>query len=323
MKALCVFSGGLDSMLASSIVRAQGIMVQALFFETPFFSPERAKKSAAEIRLPLKVVDITERHLEIVRNPKHGYGENMNPCIDCHALMIRCAGELLEGEGANFIITGEVLGQRPMSQNRKALDIVEAESECGGILLRPLSAKRLPMTTPEREGWVDRKRLLNLSGRSRKPQMALAEKFGIKDYPSPAGGCLLTDKGFSNRLKDLFTNSDEVDVREIELLKVGRHFRVSPGIKFIVGRNQRENQAIQNLATSGDLILKSTSCPGPTVLAPGDLPGEAVTLAASLAASYSDVDEGGEAEIRIEGRGKNSVVSARARKKEEFKNYLI
>ena len=165
MKALCVFSGGLDSMLASELIRVQGIDVLALFFETPFFTSPRAKKSAENINLPLKIIDITERHLEVVKNPHHGYGENMNPCIDCHTLMIQKAGELLVEEGASFIITGEVLGQRPMSQNRKALSIVSSGSGFQGLVLRPLSAKLLNITIPEKEKWVKRDKLMDFSGR--------------------------------------------------------------------------------------------------------------------------------------------------------------
>ena len=175
-------------MLAAELIRAQGIEVLALFFETPFFASPKARKSAQSIDLPIKVVDITDRHMQMLKNPKHGYGGHMNPCIDCHTLMIRIAGEMLEQEGASFIITGEVLGQRPMSQNLKALSMVAFESGFQKLLLRPLSAKRLPVTLPEEKGWVDREKLLGFSGRSRKPQMELARRLDMKDYPSTAGG---------------------------------------------------------------------------------------------------------------------------------------
>lgn len=217
MKALSVFSGGLDSMLATQLIRAQNIDVQAIFFETPFFSPNKAAKSAETIGVPFTVIDITEEHLEIVKKPVHGHGGNMNPCIDCHALMFRTALKMLEQENAGFIFTGEVLGQRPMSQNRKALDIIEKEVGVEGLVVRPLSAKCLPVTIPEKKGWIDREKLMGLSGRSRKPQIKLAEEFNIKEYPSPAGGCLLTDKIFSNRLRDLFSSENGFEIREIEL----------------------------------------------------------------------------------------------------------
>ncbi|MEJ2726735.1 MAG: tRNA 4-thiouridine(8) synthase ThiI [Deltaproteobacteria bacterium] len=235
MKALAVFSGGLDSMLAVKLILAQGIEVLGLFFETPFFTSGKARTFAASINLPLKVIDLTEPHLDLVKNPKHGYGGNMNPCIDCHALMLRKAGDMLEQERAGFIVTGEVLGQRPMSQNKKALLLVAAESGYGNLVLRPLSAKRLPVTVPEEKGWVRRQELLDIFGRSRKPQMELARTFGITEYPSPAGGCLLTDQVFSKRLKDLFSSRPSPALREIEVLKVGRHFRIGPHTKLVVG----------------------------------------------------------------------------------------
>ena len=263
MKALAVFSGGLDSMLAAELIRSQGIDVLGLFFETPFFTSTRARRSAEVNRLPLKVIDLTEPHLEVVRNPRHGYGENMNPCIDCHALMLREAGDRLTGEGADFIITGEVLGQRPMSQNLRALSTVASWSGYQGLVLRPLSAKLLLPTVPEEKGWVDRDTLMGFSGRSRKPQMELARTFHITEYPSPAGGCLLTDPIFSRRLRDLLSSTPRCDVREIELLKVGRHFRFGQKTKAVVGRNKKENEEILSLAGEMDLVIKVDSVPGP------------------------------------------------------------
>jgi len=303
MKALLVFSGGLDSLLAAQVIRAQGIDVLGLFFETPFFSSEKAKQSAAEILLPLKIVDLTEPHLRIVRKPKHGYGGNMNPCIDCHALMLRSAGELLEEEGASFVISGEVLGQRPMSQNFKALSIVAKESGFNGLIVRPLCAKHLPLTTPEEKGWVKREGLLSLSGRSRKPQMELAGKLNIRHYPSPAGGCLLTDPVFSRRLRDLFSSKPECTLREIELLKVGRHFRLGPATKLVVGRNKKENDIITSLSCENDLVMQVENIPGPTVLITGEPSPEEEALALSITASYSDAKEDQAVEITIVGRG--------------------
>ena len=323
MKALSVFSGGLDSMLAAEVVRAQGVEVLGLFFESPFFSSEKARRSASTIRLPLKVIDITKRHLEVVKNPKHGHGENMNPCIDCHALMIRCAGELLEEEDAKFIITGEVLGQRPMSQNRQSLAVVAKESGFDRVLLRPLSAKHLSTTLPEEMGWIDREKLLDWSGRSRKPQMALATQLGIGEYPSPAGGCLLTDGIFSRRLRDLLSARPDCERREIDLLKLGRHFRIDSKTKVIVGRNKRENQGIEALAKPEDLLLRTTAIPGPTVLVLGDLSSESENLAAAITASYSDTADGLETEVMLTGMESNRVVYAIGQKKEAFKRYMI
>jgi tRNA-specific 2-thiouridylase len=324
MKAICVFSGGLDSMMAADLIRAQGIDVLALFFETPFFRSGRARKSARAIELPFKVADITRRHLEVVKQPKHGYGGNMNPCIDCHALMFRIAGEMLEEEGAGFVFTGEVLGQRPMSQNRRSLDLVAAESGLNRLLLRPLSAKLLAPTIPEEKGWVQREQLLDLQGRSRKPQMEMAQTRGIREYPTPAGGCLLTEKGFSRRLKDLLTSKVDVETEELELLKVGRHFRISPQTKIVVGRNKRENETIRSLAGDNDTMLKTVSVPGPTVLVSGELSGNALDIAGAITVAYSDAGEFDACEVRIEeGARESRVVSFKTRDKIEFRRYMI
>jgi len=323
VKALCAFSGGLDSLLASELVRAQGVDVLALFFETPFFSSAKARDSAASIDLPLKVVDITHRHLSMLQNPKHGFGGHMNPCIDCHALMIRITGEMLQGEGASFVITGEVLGQRPMSQNIKALSMVEFESGLQGLLLRPLSAKRLQPTIPEKRGWIDREKLMGFSGRSRKPQMELAERLHVKDYPSPAGGCLLTDEVFSRRLKDLLSAKPDFELREIELLKVGRHFRLGPNTKLVVGRNKEENQAIHALWRENDLLLRTISVPGPTVLLSGDVSPDLTELAASVTVSYSDAKDDELTEISLKGQGRDEERKAKGRDRGELRDYMI
>jgi tRNA U34 2-thiouridine synthase MnmA/TrmU len=269
------------------------------------------------------VIDITEKHLEVVRSPKHGYGGNMNPCVDCHALMLRQAGEMLEEEGASFIISGEVLGQRPMSQNKKALAVVASESGFEGLILRPLSAKRLSVTIPEEKGWVNRDQLMDFAGRSRKPQMELARRLKIKEYPSPAGGCLLTDKEFSRRLKDLFSSSPEAEVREIELLKLGRHFRIDTGLRLVVGRNKAENQAIQSLSNENDTLLKPTSVPGPTVLVLGDLPPDFEELAASVAASYSDAEDNIPTKVRLSRKGVNRELNVRGPDKDKLRRYMI
>ena len=323
MKALCVFSGGLDSILAAELIRSQGIDVLALFFETPFFTSQRAIRSAQTVDLPIKVVDITRRHLEVVKKPKHGFGGNMNPCIDCHALMFRIAGEMLEQEGAHFILSGEVLGQRPMSQNRKSLMRVSSESGYGDLLLRPLSAKNLAITVPEEKGWVDRERLLDFQGRTRKPQLEMAGNLNISDYPTPAGGCLLTENGFSRRLKDLLTLHENPEIREIELLKLGRHFRITPQAKLVVGRNKNENIQIRSLSAQTDIMLASTEGPGPTVLGLGDFSDESIELAAAVTAAYSDSEEGKITTIRLLTGKKEKILMAKSSKKEAFKTYML
>jgi len=310
-------------MLAADLIRAQGVEVLALFFETPFFKSVKAKKSARSMGLPFRVMDITGRHLEVVRDPRHGYGGNMNPCIDCHALMFRIAGEILEEEGAGFVFTGEVLGQRPMSQNRRSLELVAADSGLNGLLLRPLSAKLLRPTVPEEKEWVRREELLDLQGRSRKPQMEMARQRGIKDYPSPAGGCLLTEKGFSRRLKDLLSSRTHVETEELELLRMGRHFRLAPQTKLVVGRNRKENEAIASLKGKDDIILRSVSVPGPTVLVSGDPSEEDLLLAAAITLAYSDAGDREMSDVRIEQGVLIRMVSVRPRDKGEFRGYLI
>lgn len=323
MKALCVFSGGLDSMLAAGLIRAQGIDVLALFFETPFFASKRARESARSMNLPLKIVDISERLLEVVKRPKHGYGNNMNPCIDCHTLMFRVAGEMLENEEASFVLTGEVLGQRPMSQNKGSLSLIARESGLGGLLLRPLSAKLLGPTMPEEEGWVKRELLMDFQGRSRKPQIELARGLGIENYPAPAGGCLLTEIAFSRRLKDLLGSRTNPELREIELLKLGRHFRIGPRTKLVVGRNKKENEAIQVLSGDQDLVLISMSFPGPAVLISGDLSDACLELAANITAAYSDSDDSEAIAVKVTGKSESRILQAKGRDKEGLKRYMI
>jgi hypothetical protein len=230
---------------------------------------------------------------------------------------------MLEKEGAHFIISGEVLGQRPMSQNRGSLNLVAAASGFKGLILRPLSARLLPMTIPEEKGWVNRDLLMDFSGRSRKPQMALAERFHMKDYPSPAGGCLLTEAVFSRRLKDLLLSKTSPEIREIELLKLGRHFRTGPETKVVVGRNRAENQAIDSLSRKNDLMLKTVRVPGPSVLVIGEITPDTERLAAVITVSYSDAgdDDGAEVNLRRGGAEKRLVV--RGRNKDDLKRYMV
>ncbi len=310
-------------MLAAGLIRAQGIDVLALFFETPFFTGERAEKSARLMNLPFKRVDMTAQHLNIVRNPRHGYGENMNPCIDCHALMARMAGEMLRNEQAHFVITGEVLGQRPMSQNRKSLDLVAVESGLNNLLLRPLSAKCLAPTIPEAEGWVERDALMGIQGRSRKPQMELAALLNITDYPAPAGGCMLTEKGFSRRLQDLLAFKTHIDPNDLGLLKLGRHFRITPETKVVVGRNKWENMQISGLCKREDATLNSLLVPGPTVLVSGALSADALNLAAAITTAYSDTPESGVNAVQVVDSKETRLMRTEIRDKKDFRCYMI
>ena len=301
VKAISLFSGGLDSIVSVKLIQDQGIEVLGLTFRTPFFGEEKPAAAARLIGLPLVVLDITGEHLAIVRAPRYGYGKNMNPCIDCHTLMLKIAGKEMEARGLDFIFTGEVLGQRPMSQSRQMLHVVAKNSGYADRVVRPLSARLLPETLPEREGKVDRERLLDISGRGRKRQMEMAERYGITEYANPAGGCLLTDPMFSRRLKDLFARKPDFTPRDLELLKVGRHIRLDDRNKVIVGRNKRDNQALEPLATPHDAVFQMKDFPGPLCMLPGGGPEEAERAAAAICAAYGDTPKDA-AEVTVKCR---------------------
>ncbi len=322
MKALALLSGGLDSTLAIKVVVEQGIDVVAVNFYTPFCLCNRrdsckhqARRVAEEFGKELKVINLSSQYLEIVKNPKHGYGKNLNPCIDCRILMLKNAKKLMEEKGASFVITGEVLGQRPMSQYLAALRMIEREGGLDGLVLRPLSAKLLPLSIPEKEGWVNREKLLKIRGRSRKPQIDLADKYGIRNYPCPAGGCLLTDRGFAQRMKDLMAHS-EITLNDIELLKTGRHFRFSFKTKLVVGRNKKENERLLRLANTDDICFEPVEVKGPIGIGRGDFDQTMISLASKIIARYSD----GSNEVRITHQTlpRGQISSTRARPMEEI-----
>jgi len=292
-KAIALLSGGLDSTLAVRLILDQGIEVEALNFVTPFCNCNRkgrceARHVADELDLPCKTIAVTDEFFQVIRNPKHGYGRGMNPCLDCRILMFSQARERMEESGAAFVFTGEVLGQRPMSQHRQAMRIIDRESGLDGRVLRPLSARLLEPVVPEEGGLVDREKLLAIQGRSRKPQMALAEAHGIIDYPCPAGGCLLTDPGFARRMRDLVRFRPHFDLNDVNLLKVGRHFRLSPEAKAVVGRNEGENHRLQILARQGDVLFEVKGCGSPITLLRGEADVEEICLTAAITARYSD-----------------------------------
>jgi tRNA-specific 2-thiouridylase len=322
-RALGLFSGGLDSMLAAAVLREQGIEVAGVTFITPFFGPERARESAAHLDIPLIEEDITEIYYPLLVAPPHGFGSRHNPCIDCHILMLREAGAIMESRGFDFLFTGEVLGQRPMSQHRGSLILVARESGYQELIVRPLSARLLAPTQPELLGWVDRERLLDISGRGRKRQIELASRFGITKYPSPAGGCLLTDPGYAGRLKELLTRTNKPPRRDLELLKWGRHFRLPGGAKVVVGRTHKENEAISGLLQNHDLVLRVQGFPGPLVLVAGASDQGAMEEAAALAASYSDAPEGLEVIVSARQAGQTHLVKATGAPKGHFKEWLI
>ena len=285
MKAVALFSGGLDSILAAKLIQEQGVEVEGITFTTPFFDSKIAERMAGTINLSLTVQDITEEHLKIVKSPKHGYGKNMNPCLDCHILMTKKAGDFMREKDASFIISGDVLGERPMSQNKTALRTVDKKSGYEGYILRPLSSKLLPITVPEEKGWVDREELLSINGRSRKIQLELARKYDLRDFPTPAGGCLLTDDTFSNRLRDLLKVNSEPGVNELELLKYGRHFPIN-GALIVVSRNQDENEKLTELARDDDFLFQVKNYPGPKTILKGKTNRKMLEKAAELTMRY-------------------------------------
>lgn len=293
-KALLLLSGGLDSTLAGKLLLDMGIDVEAINFVSPFCrcSPKSlgcsaAQKAAEQLGIPVKVFTTGVDYLEVIKHPRFGRGKGMNPCLDCRIHTFSRAKEFMKTCGADFIATGEVLGERPMSQRRYSIELIERKSGLTGFILRPLCAKLFPPTIPEQEHLVDRNSLLTIQGRCRKPQFELAEKLGIKEYLCPAGGCLLTDKEFSARFKDLLEHNPGFDINDVNLLKQGRHFRLPDGSKVVVGRNERENNVIENLARKEDILLVPKNLPGPSVLCRGNVSQNNIYLSAGLIATYT------------------------------------
>ncbi|MGB2706263.1 MAG: tRNA 4-thiouridine(8) synthase ThiI [Candidatus Omnitrophota bacterium] len=319
-KALGLLSGGLDSMLAVKILQEQGIDVTAISFATPFFGSKNAEKAARDLKIPIIIKDITGKHLEMLLKPKHGYGSGMNPCIDCHALMLEIAGRIMEEKGFDFIFTGEVLGERPMSQNKQSLHIVAKESGYADYVLRPLSAKLLPETKPEKEGKVDREKLLDFSGRQRKRQFEMAKSYNIKDFPTPASGCCLTDPGFAGRLKDLIRREGKPDIADIRLLKTGRHIALDERHKIIIGRNKEDNATLAAIKNGKFALFAPRGVPGPYCMVPQELAGELLDKAAKICASYCSGREGERVIFREKGakpgREINAIYSKSNRPKE-------
>lgn len=324
-KALAMVSGGLDSILAAKLIKEQGIEVIGICFRSYFFSEESAIKMTKQIDIPLVVVDFSPEHLELVKNPKHGRGKNMNPCIDCHAMMMNYAGKLLEEYNADFIITGEVLNQRPMSQNKQALNIVKRESGFANKILRPLCALNMDPTEMELNGLVDREKLLKISGRSRKPQMELAEKWGITEYPSPAGGCKLTEPNYALRLRDLLTFKDNVEENELSLLRYGRHIRTKDNNKIIVARTMEEGEAIKELINKQYYSFHTTDFSGALVLLDNEGTEEDRVLAGRIAARYSKGREESKVSVKygIYGEKLENHIEVEPISDKELEQYMI
>jgi tRNA-uridine 2-sulfurtransferase len=316
IKAVGLLSGGLDSTLAVKLMIDQGVDVTVLNFITPFCTCTRkgctheAGKVAKQFGIPVKIIAVGEDYIEMIKHPEHGYGSNMNPCIDCRIFMFKKAKTYMEEIGARFIFTGEVLGQRPMSQHRRAMNLIEKESGLQGLILRPLSAKLLPLTIPEEQHWVDREKLLDIQGRRRLPQIELAKKIGVKDYPCPAGGCRLTDPQFAQRLKEALDHGDDT-IRDIQLLKYGRHVRLPSGAKVIVGRNEEENKVLLQYMNPEDISLEVIGTGSPITLLKKHKDEDDLRQAAKLCIRYSDTKEKEKVLLKItHGNGDRKIMDS-------------
>ncbi|MBN2031268.1 hypothetical protein JW824_13620 [bacterium] len=330
IKAILLLSGGLDSILAAHLMKNQQVEVLALNFVTPFCSYNRndcqslSKEAAEKLDISIRFITLDNEYIQLIKHPKHGYGKNLNPCIDCRIYMLSKARTIMENEGARFIITGEVLGERPMSQRHWAMKMIEKGAGLEGLILRPLSAKCMKPTQPEVKGWIDRDKLLGIQGRNRKPQIKLAKEHGIKDYLCPSGGCLLTDAHFAKRLKDSLRYGEE-QLNDIHLLKIGRHYRLESGAKIIVGRNKNENQVIEDRAPYNGLLMKmADEIKSPTTLLNRYDNSDDIDLAGALTLRYSN-DVSDEGKIQIWSKSRNGIEfrSVKKRKDGELVQYRI
>lgn len=305
MKAIALFSGGLDSTLAMKLIIDQGIDVLAINISTGFGSTkdrrEHMENMCKQVGAEFRIVDIQDEYLQdVLFDPKHGYGKNFNPCIDCHAKMFAVAKRIMEAEGASFLISGEVMGQRPMSQNKDALQTVLDESNCDGLLLRPMSALHLTPTIAEEKGWVDRSKLEGITGRSRTRQLELAREIGLEDFESPGGGCLLTDESFGKKMFD-FIKYDKFEVKDIPVMKFGRHFRLENGAKLVIGRNQEENAHLEEIENDKYYHVRTVGIPGPHALLSKSANEEDIALAKQAILTYTKAKEDEEYRVSIDG----------------------
>lgn len=315
-KAIALFSGGLDSTLAILVMLKQGIDVTAITFLNHFGCEIGDKSSCSKdpfsasvkFGFQVKMSHLSDKFIDIVKNPKYGHGKNMNPCVDCRILMLKEAKDFMQITGADFLITGEVLGQRPMSQRKDTFPVIDREADVKGHVLRPLTAKLMKPTVPEENGLVNRDLLYDFSGRSRKPQMALAQELGLTEYPAPAGGCLLTEPNYSYRLKELLDHRADPDHKDINLLRVGRHFRFSPDCKIIVGRNKDENEIILSTANDDDCTMHVPGFGSPVTFVTGNPTKEVLSLAASLCARYSSARKLSNIEVTVLMKGEKSNI---------------
>lgn len=341
IKAIGLVSGGLDSMLAVAVLKRQGIDLVGLYFFNGFapgairrriyddtsvdnLLAEKAGGLSRNLGIPVEAVDVSVEFLDLLVSPRHGYGANVNPCIDCRIFMLERARDRMELEGADFVFTGEVLGQRPMSQYKLTMDTVERRSGLEGLLLRPLSARLLPPTIPEEKGWVNRDELLDIQGRSRKRQIQLAGELGIEGYGQPAGGCTLTDANYAVKFRDFMEHggSPSITPKEAILLAVGRHFRLSPQVKIVVGREEAENLYLEK-NWGDDWLAAPVEHPGPTVLIMGEAGDEELRIAAAVTARYSDAKRLPNVKVMVKKGERERIYEIAPAGDEELERYRI
>jgi len=312
-KAVALFSGGLDSILAVKMMLDLGIDVEALHFTSPFYTySDKNSDCRSEVisiankyNIPIKVMNERLDYIEMVRNPVHGYGKGFNPCIDCRIYLFKKAKEYMLETGADFVFTGEVLGQRPMSQRRDTMRVIEKESGLEGLLLRPLSARHFEPTIPEKKGWIDRDKLLAIEGRSRSVQMQMADDLNIKDYPPPAGGCLLTELSYVPKVRDVFDHAEKLNLRDFRLLRTGRHFRLADHSKAIMGRSEGDNDQLENIRQPGEAAITWLDGNTPVAIIIGEQNEDLYRLSARILLRYTKAEPG--AECRIELRQNDST----------------
>ena len=324
MKAIALFSGGLDSTLAMKMIIDQGIDVLAVNISTGFGSTkdrrEHMQNMCDQVGAEFRIVDIQDEYLQdVLFDPKYGYGKNFNPCIDCHAKMFTVAKRIMEAEGASFLLSGEVMGQRPMSQNKDALQTVLDESNCDGLLLRPMSALRLTPTIAEEKGWVDRDKLEGITGRSRERQFELAKEIGLEDFESPGGGCLLTDENFGKKMFD-FIKYDKFEVKDIPVMKFGRHLRLQDKAKLVVGRNKEENEFLQNIDNDKYYHISTLGLPGPHAMLSKSATDEDKELAAKVVLTYCKATPENSYQISFDGE---EVTSSPLESREAIQAFTI
>jgi len=323
---VALLSGGLDSQLAIKMMQEQGFDVSAVAIKTPFCDFDCGRGCGFEIReraddlnVNLKTVYLGDEYIEMLKHPKHGIGAGFNPCIDCRSMMFDAAKKHMEEIGAEFIISGEVLGQRPMSQHAPALRTIENESNLVGKIVRPLSAALLPETDPEKDGLIKRENLGMIRGRTRRNQLDMAKKYGIENPPNAGGGCLLTEPQFGIKAKDLFSHTKNPTINDIDLLKIGRHFRLDEETKFIVGRNKDENEMIKAIALPGDILLEAKDFVGPVSILRGSNAKKHLKFASSVTLRYSDAPNNEQAIVSIKN---NDLVEEITAESAEEKSYI-